>query len=255
MAVKIGHAPKDEKGKFTGGGAGDQTGKEVCTRNWYNKPWTVVFRPKDASVAEQIAKAMEQACANDKIGYDQGQRTTLYTKAKEAAWDLSKITEKCECDCSALVAVCVNAAGIAVSKDMYTGNQKRVLSATGAFEVLTYGKYTDSSNNLKRGDILLGVGHTAIVLSDGGSVEKATTTTRKGDYTMEMRNLKKGCTGEDVKALQILLIGRGYDCGSYGSDGDFGSATDKAVRAYQKDKGLTVDGVAGKDTMSGLLGA
>ena len=254
MAVKIGHASKDENGKFTGGGAGDQTWKEVCTRDWYNKPWTVVFRPRDASVAEQIAKAMEQACANDKIGYDQGQRTTLYSKAKEAAWNLSKITEKCECDCSALVAVCVNAAGIAVSKDMYTGNQKSVLSATGAFEVLTYGKYTDSSNNLKRGDILLGVGHTAIVLSDGGSVEKATTTTRKGDYTMEMRNLKKGCTGEDVKALQILLIGRGYDCGSYGSDGDFGSATDKAVRAYQKDKGLTVDGVAGKDTMSGLLG-
>ena len=254
MAVKIGHASKDENGKFTGGDAGDQSGKEVCTRNWYDKPWTVVFRPKDAAVAEKIAKAMEQACANYKIGYDQGQRTTLYTKAKEAAWDLSKITEKCECDCSALVAVCVNAAGIAVSKNMYTGNQKSVLSATGAFEVLTYGKYTDSSNNLKRGDILLGVGHTAIVLSDGGSIDKATTTTKKGDYTMEMRILKKGCTGEDVKALQILLIGRGCSCGKYGADGDFGTATENAVMMYQDKNGLTVDGVAGKGTMRSLLG-
>lgn len=81
-----------------------------------------------------------------------------------------------------------------------------------------------------------------------------TTTETKGDYTMEMRNLKKGCKGEDVKALQILLIGRGYSCGKYGADGDFGSGTEKAVKAYQKDKKLEVDGIAGKQTMSSLLG-
>ena len=84
--------------------------------------------------------------------------------------------------------------------------------------------------------------------------QEKTTETKKGDYTMNMRNLQKGCIGEDVKALQILLIGRGYSCGSYGADGDFGGATDKAVRAYQKDKGLVVDGIAGKNTMSRLLG-
>lgn len=85
--------------------------------------------------------------------------------------------------------------------------------------------------------------------------EEKTTTTTKGDYTMEMRNLKKGCKGEDVRALQILLIGRGYSCGGTGADGDFGSNTDKAVRAYQKAKGLTQDGIAGKNTMGSLLGA
>lgn len=85
--------------------------------------------------------------------------------------------------------------------------------------------------------------------------ETAKTTTTKGDYTMEMRNLKKGCKGEDVRALQILLIGRGYSCGSYGADGSFGGATDTAVRNYQEAKGLEVDGVAGKNTMSSLLGA
>lgn len=76
----------------------------------------------------------------------------------------------------------------------------------------------------------------------------------KGDYTMEMRNLKKGCKGEDVKALQILLIGRNFSCGKYGADGDFGSATESAVRNYQKAKKLEVDGIAGKKTMSSLLG-
>ena len=255
MAIKIGHASKDENGKITGGAAGDQTGKEVCSRNWFSMPWTAVIRPKDAAAAEKIAKAMEQACANDNIGYDQGQRTTLYARAKEAGWDLSRIAEKCECDCSALVAVCVNAAGIAVSKDIYTGNQKTALGNTGAFEVLTASKYIGSSTYLKRGDILLGNGHTAIVLSDGSAADTTTTTiTAKKDYTVGMRTMKKGCAGEDVKALQILLIGRGYDCGKYGADGDFGSATDKAVRAYQKNKGLTVDGIAGKDTMTSLLG-
>ena len=86
-------------------------------------------------------------------------------------------------------------------------------------------------------------------------VVTTTPTTTKGEYTMEMRNLKKGCKGEDVKALQILLIGRGYSCGVSGADGSFGPATDSAVRKYQKTKGLEVDGVAGKNTMGSLLGA
>ena len=71
---------------------------------------------------------------------------------------------------------------------------------------------------------------------------------------MEMRNLKKGCTGEDVRALQILLMGRGYSVGNSGADGDFGSATQAAVKAYQKARNLQPDGIAGKNTMSALLG-
>ena len=126
MVVKIGHACIDEKGKAKGGAAGDQTKTEVYSRNWYSKPWHTVFRPKSATVAEKIAKAMEQACANNNIGYDQLERTTLYTLAKAANWDISKVTTKCETDCSALVAVCCNAAGVTVSKDMWTGNQKSV---------------------------------------------------------------------------------------------------------------------------------
>lgn len=85
--------------------------------------------------------------------------------------------------------------------------------------------------------------------------ETTTTTTTKGDYTMEMRNLKKGCKGEDVRALQILLIGRGYSCGGSGADGDFGSNTHSAVCRYQREKALEVDGIAGKNTMGSLLGA
>ena len=69
-----------------------------------------------------------------------------------------------------------------------------------------------------------------------------------------MRNLKKGCKGDDVRALQILLIGYGFSCGSYGADGSFGSATDTALRAFQKANGLSVDGICGPKTWSKLLG-
>lgn len=170
MSVKIGHASIDERGKARGGAAGDQTGREVCTRNWYNKPWIAVIRPKSSTAAEKIAKAMEAACANNNIGYDQNERTTLYIKAKANNWNIAGIKSKCETDCSALVAVCVNAAGISVSKDIYTGNEKSALVATGKFTAHTESKYLTTDNYLKRGDILLASGHTAVVLSNGSKV-------------------------------------------------------------------------------------
>lgn len=172
MAVKIGHASIDERGKARGGAAGDQTGKEVCIRDWYDKNWVSVLRPKNEKEAEKMAKAMEQACANDHIGYDQSHRTTCFVEAKKVGFDLSKIKTNCETDCSALVAVCANAAGIPVSKDIYTGNEDSALVGTKKFEKLTDKKYLTSDKYLKRGDVLRANGHTAIVLSDGSEAKK-----------------------------------------------------------------------------------
>ena len=89
---------------------------------------------------------------------------------------------------------------------------------------------------------------------DAEPVVDKPTTTKTEVCTVEVKVLRKGAKGDNIKALQILLIGRGYSCGSYGADGDFGSATDKAVRAFQKDKGLSVDGVCGPKTWNKLLG-
>lgn len=170
MSVKIGHASIDENGSARNGKAGDQTKKEVFTKDWYNGNWEVVIRPKDSKIADKIAKACEQGCANDHIGYDQNQRTTLYTEAKAKNWDLSKITKDVETDCSAFVAVCVNAAGVTVSKDIWTGNEESALKATGKFEILKDKKYLTSSDYLKRGDILLKSTHTVMVLSNGAKI-------------------------------------------------------------------------------------
>ncbi len=66
------------------------------------------------------------------------------------------------------------------------------------------------------------------------------------------RLLKKGIRGIDVKNLQHLLnAAMGAELAT---DGIFGSKTRKAVRAYQKEKGLKVDGLAGRNTISALGG-
>lgn len=82
-----------------------------------------------------------------------------------------------------------------------------------------------------------------------------TTTDQKEGIEVKVSILKKSRTGGQVKALQALLIGYGYSCGPKGADGSFGADTDKAVRAYQKAEGLTVDGIVGPATWSKLLGA
>lgn len=81
---------------------------------------------------------------------------------------------------------------------------------------------------------------------------KKETTTKTCTVTLPV--LKKGCKGDSVKALQTLLIGYKYSCGGHGADGDFGSATDAAVRRFQKANGLSVDGCVGPATWGKLLG-
>lgn len=64
--------------------------------------------------------------------------------------------------------------------------------------------------------------------------------------------LKRGSKGEWVTALQTKLLNLGYDLGTAGVDGDFGKATEKAVKAFQMASGLKDDGIVGKQTWSAL---
>ena len=64
--------------------------------------------------------------------------------------------------------------------------------------------------------------------------------------------LGRGSSGDSVKELQQALISAGYDVGSAGADGIYGSATEAAVRKYQQANGLDVDGIAGNNTL-GML--
>ena len=64
--------------------------------------------------------------------------------------------------------------------------------------------------------------------------------------------IRKGDKGPVVKYAQQLLLDRGYKLPKYGADGDFGSETVAAVKAFQKDWGLTQDGIIGPRTWEKL---
>ena len=250
MAVKIGHASIDENKKIKGGVAGDQTGGEVCTRKWYNKPWDFVLRPRSASLAEKSAKACEVACANKNIGYDQNQRNTLHTQARKTGFDLSKITVPCECDCSSLMHVCALAGGANItygSNGAATINMKSRFTVNGEYEVLTDSKYLTSDKYLKRGDILVKAGsHTVMVLEDGANASSeassnttTSTSTQKVSDT-KMPTIRKGSKGKTVKVWQIIV---GVE-----ADGDFGSKTKTATIEFQRKYKLAQDGIVGENT-------
>ena len=65
--------------------------------------------------------------------------------------------------------------------------------------------------------------------------------------------IRRGSKGETVAEMQGILERLGYDLGSCGVDGDFGRMTEKAVKAFQKDHGLTVDGICGPKTWKELM--
>ena len=174
MSVKIGHASKDENSKLKGGNAGDQTGKEVYVSDYYvhSKGW-VVLRCKDYAARQKIAEAMEKACANSRIGYDQGQRNTLFNNVQSNGFDPSKTTKSVETDCSALVRVCIAYAyGEDKTGNFNTETLPDVLVGTGLFEKYTDAKHCKSSDYLMRGDILCTVtkGHTVVILDNGDKV-------------------------------------------------------------------------------------
>ena len=250
MAVIIGSARIDENGKAHGGAAGDQTGREVSTQDWYKHPkgW-VVLRAKDPIKAAKIAQAMRAACVNDNIGYDQYQNQTLWDAVKDKGYDPAKADKPCETDCARLVRVCCAYAGI-MACDFYTATEAAYLMDTGEFVKFTSSKYTSQDGYLGAGDILVTKtkGHTAVVLTNGsrydGRVEEPS-------VPLGSRILRDGDGGKDVEDLQRRLKAVGYDPGEV--DGEYGPNTEAAVKALQKDAGILVDGEFGRDSYAALL--
>lgn len=260
MAVKIGHASISEKGTISGK-AGDQTGKEVFTRNWYkhSKGW-VTLEFIDPKMGEYAAEAMEMACANPDIGYNQYENQTLWNDVKPSGWNPSRTTKKVNTDCARLIRVCVQ---YAVAKcgldiiipDFYTVTEAAVLMATGLFRKHTEAKYNTQDAYLKRGMIQVTKtkGHTLMILGNGSKANAAPIPEKV--YVLGERTLRNGSEGEDVKELQSLLIQMDYDLGKWGADGDFGDMTEVAVRAFQWANDLEVDGIVGEKTVAALLKA
>lgn len=73
------------------------------------------------------------------------------------------------------------------------------------------------------------------------------------DKAQKYQTLNFGKKNSDVKLLQERLITLGYDLGVYGADGHYGTKTYTAVCKFQRDNGLTVDGICGAKTWAKIL--
>lgn len=79
-------------------------------------------------------------------------------------------------------------------------------------------------------------------------IEEAIIQVSKGENNM----MKNGSKGANVMQLQKDLVSAGFDIGKYGADGSFGDDTEKAVKSFQDKYNLTLDGIAGPNTLSKL---
>ena len=216
--VKIAHASINENGKISGGKAGDQTGKEVCIRSWYSKPWNVVIRFKSLDMRQKVADCMIRAANNPRVGYDQPDRNSLLRYARKVGYDPYKVTALCGTDCSAVVTLACIYAGVPESALVVNGNSattstlRKRLEATGKVETFTGKDYTAKTENLLVGDILLSEGHhVAVVVEIERSGMK---TSQKG---IDLIKRFEGCRLQAYKAVpteQCYTIGYGH----YGSD-------------------------------------
>ena len=205
--MRIAHASIDENNNIKGGSSGNQTGKEVCIRKWYNKPWSILIRHPNRQVREKIAYIAETLAsppANQLIGYDQNNRNSFHIIAKKHGYDLKDFIgahELCETDCSAFVTCVCLFAGI--NSLEYTGNapttsMMQIVFKTAGFEILTDQKHVGSEAYLSKGDILVKPGsHTVIVLDDGSHFDKK---------PLEVYPQYKGLSDSIVEALKEMHI-------------------------------------------------
>lgn len=174
MGVRIGHASISENGTVNGA-KGDGTGKEVCVREWYSKPWDFMAIHPEEAVREKHAKAVEAACANDNIGYGQGDRNTLNTLAKAVGYDLSKVG-KCNCDCSSLqnvAAVASGAAGVSYGGNGWTTSTMKAALQKAGYKIITAREYLDNAAYCVRGAIYVKTAsHTICGLDNGTNCKK-----------------------------------------------------------------------------------
>lgn len=93
---QIVHASINEKGTAHGGKVGDQTGREICTRSYYNKPWDCVLRYTAADVVDiEEYRATGIAAVNTSLSVRSAPSVNAVKMAEFAPNDVIYITGKC----------------------------------------------------------------------------------------------------------------------------------------------------------------
>jgi hypothetical protein len=216
MAFYIVHSSIDERGKASGGAAGDQTGREVCTRTYYNKPWGMVLRYCDPAIAKKARDIAIKLANSNLVGYDQSGRNTLYKELEKNGWDVDKYIAsgvKTESDCSAFIYACyccVIASLRGQSNAPTTSTAKAFYSARG-FSVLAV---PSNPASLQVGDLLNKAG-SHIVMYAGtdtnvGSVQPVAQATKSVDEVAQ--EVIKGLWGDgETRRQRLTSAGYNYE--------------------------------------------
>jgi hypothetical protein len=128
----------------------------------------------------------------------------------------------------------------------------------GIVEKVENGKITVIEGNYKKGVNRRVLAVNAKNIRGYGVPKYEAEPSHENTIAVNLPVLKKGANGEEVKTVQRLLIAMGYKMISasgkeYSVDGSFGGATELAVKAFQEDNGLSVDGSVGKATWNKIL--
>lgn len=272
MAVIIGHASIDENGKVQGKTSGDQTGKEICIREWYSKSWNVYLEPLDDGLAERAAAIMEQICADDHFGYSQPNRWKGYQSIVNNGRKVAGA--KGDFDCSSLIIACYILAGLAIAASGYTGNMKKIFTDTGKFRAYTDTAHVKSSTYAKRGGIYLKEGsHVAMALSNGSkaadTIQGGSSEAKDGESENNAVKLAiDGYWGRNTTLRLQKIFGTpadgivsnqhrcyrsqnpGLDSGWEWKDKPTGASA--LIKAIQKKVGATTDGHIGPKTIKAI---
>ena len=231
-----------------------------------------------ANVTEKAIQWMEKAANDSSHGYDQA-----YRWGEKGDYD---------CSSAVITAWQNAGVPVKTKGATYTGNMYNVFLACGFKDVTKSVNISNGSGLVRGDVLLNHSKHVAMYCGNGKEVEasineKGTATGGKpGDQTgkefliRSYRNypwnvvlrysgsgassggsssstttktyLQKGDSGNDVKTMQKMLIAIGYSCGSCGADGDFGNDTLKALKKFQTDFNLEVDGYYGANSKAKL---
>jgi len=141
---------------------------------------------------------------------------------------------------------------------MYCGNGQEVEASINEYGTTTGGRPGDQTGreflirpyrNYPWNCVLRYVGSG----TSSAVVNKPSTVTVETKVKVEVPEIKIGSKGSAVAALQGVLKFNGYNVGLMGIDGDFGGATNAAVKNFQQKNGLIVDGVVGEKTWAALM--
>ena len=149
------------------------------------------------------------------------------------------------------------------SPEVFTSVYEALGGDAATSDIETYKRYavdsglTTAEKNIKRltdAGVLPGKS-SASSKAPAAKTPKAPATDAPKSKKSSFPTLAMGARGGEVTNIQQRLVAMGYDIGPEGVDGKFGNNTKAAVEAFQRDRGLTVDGIVGRNTYAAFTDA